>query len=142
MEPSRDIGDMLAGMAPRLEPATYVFATEAEPSRIALAAPLARGMFREAEGTSLILERSDARRMGHVDALPMRCITLGLHSALDGVGLTAAVAEALARDGIACNVVAAFHHDHVFVPAINAEAALRCLKRVRDAAADRDSADV
>ena len=58
----------------------------------------------------------------------MRRITLRVHSALDGVGLTAAVATALAGHGIACNMVAAFHHDHVFVPAARAEEALAILK--------------
>ena len=57
----------------------------------------------------------------------MRCITLQVHSALDGVGLTAAVAGALAAQGIACNMVAAYHHDHAFVPEAQAEAALAVL---------------
>jgi uncharacterized protein len=47
----------------------------------------------------------------------MHCITLNVYSALDGVGLTAAVAGALAAEGIACNMIAACHHDHVLVPA-------------------------
>ena len=46
----------------------------------------------------------------------MARITLTGHSALDGVGLTAAVASALADAEIPCNMVAAFHHDHAFVP--------------------------
>lgn len=39
-----------------------------------------------------------------------------MHSALEAVGLTAAVALALTDAGISCNVVAGFHHDHLFVP--------------------------
>ena len=53
-----------------------------------------------------------------------RRITLGVRSSLEAVGLTAAVAAALTDAGISANVVAAFHHDHVFVPADRAEAAL------------------
>jgi hypothetical protein len=53
-----------------------------------------------------------------------------VHSALGGVGLTAAVAAALARQGIACNVVAGFHHDHLFVPWQRAEDALEALRDI------------
>ena len=52
------------------------------------------------------------------------------------VGLTAAVAVALADAGIACNVVAAVHHDHLFVPVESADAALAALRALQpDAAA-------
>jgi hypothetical protein len=50
---------------------------------------------------------------------------------LDGVGLTGAVASALSDAAIPCNVVAAFHHDHLFVPADLAEAALHVLLDVQ-----------
>ena len=43
-------------------------------------------------------------------------ISLALHSDLSAVGLTAAIARALADEGISANVVAGFYHDHVFVP--------------------------
>lgn len=46
----------------------------------------------------------------------MRCMTLQVYSALEGVGLTAAVSQTLAEHDIPCNIVAAFQHDHVFVP--------------------------
>ncbi len=42
-------------------------------------------------------------------------ITLTVHSSLDAVGLTAAVATKLASYGISANVVAAYYHDHIFV---------------------------
>ena len=48
-------------------------------------------------------------------------------SALDAVGLTAAVATALTRVGIACNVIAGFHHDHLFVPVDSATRAMSAL---------------
>ena len=43
-------------------------------------------------------------------------ITLTVHSSLSSVGLTAAVAAALAERRIPSNVVAATFHDHLFVP--------------------------
>jgi len=63
------------------------------------------------------------------DAPVMSHILLGVPSALDGVGLTAAVAETLARAEIACNVVAGLRHDHVLVPEARADEAVDLLKR-------------
>ena len=65
--------------------------------------------------------------------MAMARITLSVHSALDGVGLTAAVAAALAEAGIPCNMVAAFHHDHAFVPLADAPRALAILKELAEA---------
>jgi len=64
----------------------------------------------------------------------MKRIVLTANSALDGVGLTAAVASALAETDIPCNIVAAFRHDHVFVPSAMAERALAILKALQDRA--------
>ena len=50
-----------------------------------------------------------------------------MQSSLEAVGLTEAVAVALTAEGISANVVAAFHHDHVFVPAERAQEAMACL---------------
>lgn len=86
-------------------------------------------LIREDEGTTAILPdpAGDFAR-----------ITLTVHSALDGVGLTAAVAGALAERGIACNVVAGFHHDHLFVPWERRHEALAALADLsRDAAFGR-----
>lgn len=106
----REAHAMVAGMNPRLDPGVYVFATGGEPVREALAT------FREAEGLSQILAIDDARAAGFAADMPMARIVLEVHSALDGCGLSSAVSTALAKAGIACNMVAAFHHDHVFVP--------------------------
>ncbi|MGE0005158.1 MAG: ACT domain-containing protein [Parvibaculaceae bacterium] len=129
-EPIRDTQAMLAGMRPTLCDGEYVFCTTPDSALAACAAPKALGLFKEEEGTTLILARDDAKTLGFDDALPMRRIVLSVHSALDGVGLTAAVAAALARADIPCNAVAAYHHDHVFVPAALAERALAVLAEV------------
>jgi hypothetical protein len=123
--------EMVAGMSPDLKPGAYVFCAAGDRDWTALD-PLA--MFREAEGVSLILERGAAEAAGFPVAAPMALITLNVYSALDGVGLTAAVAAALAKAGIACNMVAALNHDHVFVPADRADEAIAILRALQAAA--------
>jgi hypothetical protein len=44
------------------------------------------------------------------------------------------VARALAGAGLSCNVVAGYHHDHVFVRYDDADAALRTLRALSAAA--------
>jgi len=54
-------------------------------------------------------------------------ITLTVHSSLEAVGLTAAVSKALTDANISCNVVAAYYHDHIFVPVRDAKQAIAVL---------------
>lgn len=136
MPPERDLAGMLSGLAPRLEPGVFVFCTMEDGARAGRAIEAATAMVRESESLSLVLPAAEARRLGFRDDLPMRCITLEVNSALDGVGLTAAVATALAGRGIACNVVAGFYHDHLFVPACRAREALDALAALAPKAAE------
>lgn len=125
---------MLAGLSPRLSDDIFHFVTLPAGQEPAEAADAAIGRFREAEGISLILPHDVALALGGDDGPPMRHIVLQVHSSLEGVGLTAAVAGVLAEQGIACNMVAAYHHDHLFVPAERAEEALALLQGLqRDA---------
>ena len=125
----RDRDAMIAGMAPCLMPGHFHFCTITDPALIGQALPLAIGTFHEAEGISLILPEAAALALGLPIGQPMRQITLQVYSALAGVGLTAAVSGVLAAAGIACNMVAAFHHDHAFVPAADALRAIDLLAR-------------
>jgi hypothetical protein len=83
--------------------------------------------FHEAEGITIVVERAAAEAVGLPSVFSCRLITLEVHSALDAVGFLAAVTARLAKHGIAVNPVAAFHHDHLFVPEEHAEAAMRAL---------------
>lgn len=126
----QDTTAMIAGIMPELREGTFAFASLPSPSDAQRAAALAT--FVEDEGLSLILPL-DALDPA-AEAVPMRCITLKVFSALDGVGLTAAVATALTEIGVPANVVAATHHDHVFVPERDAQLALDCLVALQMAA--------
>tara|TARA_B100000678_G_scaffold146050_1_gene122035 strand:+ start:655 stop:1053 length:399 start_codon:yes stop_codon:yes gene_type:complete len=128
----RETTAMIAGMEPVLQPGSFVFVTVSDATREAQLVPLAKGTFREPEGLSLILPVEHAPQAE--GAIAMRSITLTVHSALDGVGLTAAVSGALAAEGIAANIVAAFHHDHVFVPEHDADRALAVLQSLQASA--------
>nr|WP_302848565.1 ACT domain-containing protein [Rhodobacter calidifons] len=56
-----------------------------------------------------------------------------VQSDLAAVGLTAAFAGALGREGISCNVVAGYHHDHLFVPWDRRWDAMVALRALSDA---------
>lgn len=122
-----ELHDLLRSLEPHLVPGEYVFCSVLPAVAEDLEAFAALASFMEDEGLTLVLERGAADRAGLDYGHAFRCITLGVHSALDAVGLTAAVSARLAQSGISANVIAAYHHDHVFVPAARAEEALAAL---------------
>ncbi|MCC6519917.1 MAG: ACT domain-containing protein, partial [Tabrizicola sp.] len=61
---------------------------------------------------------------------PWARISLTVQSDLAAVGLTAAFATALGREGISCNVIAGVHHDHLFVQWDRREDALAALREL------------
>ena len=85
------------------------------------------GIFHEKEGVTFILDRKDAvdKKIDYLSVY--RLITLNVHSSLDAVGLTAAFSAKLAEKNISANVVAAYYHDHIFVPEEKAEQALEAI---------------
>jgi len=119
-----DLAALLRGLSPRLNDGCYVY-TQVRTGVPAGADPLV--MVREDEGMTLILARQEADRLDLAYEFVAAWITLEIHSALDAVGLTAAVSHVLTRAGISANVVAGYTHDHVFVPLERAEDAMRAL---------------
>ena len=122
---------MLAGMKPVLKDGAFAFCTTNSLEAADKARPFALGWFAEDEGMTVILNQADAERLGFDVGLPMAHIVLEVFSALDGVGLTAGVSSALADAGIPCNMMAAFHHDHIFVPATMARRAISVLRELQ-----------
>ena len=72
--------------------------------------------FKETEGHTLIILKNEAIKNNLSFYFISAWITLGIDSSLDSVGLTSAFSTKLAKAGISCNVVAAYNHDHIFVP--------------------------
>lgn len=125
----RDLARMLATLHASRREGEYVYVSRAQPD--ATLAALAHACIREAEGTSYVLAREDADAQGLDYAFVAAWLSLDVHSALEAVGLTAAFSTALARQGIACNVLAGYHHDHLLVPADRAGDALAALAALR-----------
>ena len=120
-----DLHKLLRGMQPHLNPGEYVYCLVQSMNEAAALDPLF--IFQEAEGVTVILSKEQANAASL--AYPSICawITLTIHSSLEAVGLTAAFSKALSESNISCNVVAAYHHDHIFVPVKDAEKAMQVL---------------
>lgn len=117
---------LLTSMSPTLDDTDWVFATVDEEGAISLLHQ-SIASFREAEGLTLVLPLPASGDLESVSA-PMKRIILEVHSSLEAVGLTAAVAGALAKEGISANVIAAYYDDHIFVPKTSADRALALLQ--------------
>lgn len=113
-------------MQPELNDGEYVFCSVQDESTLEKACVLFS--FKEKEGLTVVLQKKAADAAGLSYSFVSSWITLKVHSSLEAVGLTAAFSTALAKAGISCNVVAAYYHDHIFVPAKDAAEAMQVLK--------------
>lgn len=122
-----DLQKLLLTMQPMLLADEFVFcsAAGAKYGDFAELNPLA--VIAEDEGLSLVLRKSHAVNAGLKFHGVFRKITLRVHSSLEAVGFTAAIASKLSENGISANVIAAYHHDHIMVPADQADFALQLL---------------
>jgi hypothetical protein len=125
MSSVRDLSLLLQQMKPVLQPGDFVFITSPEPQPAW--ATQAVAIVKEPEGITYLLPRSLADAEGIPYDFVAAWIMLTVHSDLAAVGLTAAVATALAEANISCNVVAGYYHDHLFVPQEKAAVALEVL---------------
>ena len=130
MSGETSLGTLLSTMSPLLVDERYVFCCVGfgEVDELRHVTPLAT--FREQEGMTLVLKKSEADADGIAYSGVFNCITLQVHSSLQAVGLTAAVSAALTDVNISANVIAAYHHDHVFVPVEDSEQALQALEKL------------
>ena len=128
MSGEMDLDELLRTLSAKLVEGVYVFATlpdESVPENIAC-----RMVFREAEGTTLVLLKTEAETLGLAYEFPCRMITLDVHSSLEAVGFVAHIASELARHDMGVNPVSGFFHDHLFVPDGREQDAMRILERI------------
>jgi hypothetical protein len=123
-----DLQELLTQMSPELGDGEYVFASfpGAVYGDLRALRPLAS--IQEEEGLSLVIPREVAENAQIPCEIILRKISLRVHSSLEAVGLTAAISQKLTSANISANVIAGHFHDHIFVPAENADEALRVLK--------------
>ena len=142
MSGQEDLKTIIQSLKPRLRPGSFVFCTI--PGGVygdySTCAPVASML--EEEGLTLVLTQASAKEANLSYDGVFSCITLGVHSSLLAVGLTAALAGALTQSGITANVIAGYFHDHVFVPENVADLAMTTLeslsKGAREASQRRD----
>lgn len=101
-------------MSPSLHEMPFVYCCVSEDQVLAGIRPIAT--FREAEGLTLIIGRDQAIDANLNFQFECAWITLNVYSSLEAVGFIAMISDALSKLDIPCNVISAFHHDHLFVP--------------------------
>lgn len=84
-------------------------------------------LFQEREGLTVVTKATDETP----ETNRWAWLELTVYSDLQAVGFLARVAAALSDAGIPCNAVAAFHHDHIFVPEARAEDACKAILALR-----------
>lgn len=139
---------LLRTLRPHLSPETFIYATIplSKPPQSLPPTLQIQLLFREAEAWTLITTKesgiahsNQGLQIEGVESFECRMITLTVQSSLEAVGLTAAVSRCLTERGVACNVVAGFLHDHLFVPVGAEGEAMEALGGlVREAVGDED----
>ena len=122
---------ILATLDVDARPGLYVLVTRRRAD--AAADAVAEARISEGEGISYVVPEAFARAHGDPPGFVAAWLTLRVHTALNAVGVTAAVAGVLAERGIACNVIAGHFHDHLLVPAERRDDAIAAIRSLRSA---------
>lgn len=132
MSGEKDLSILLQNMEPVLNAGEYVFCTVENLNEVPDLEKILF-FFRESEAVTIVLEKNRADEWSLEYSYISSWITLNIHSSLEAVGLTAAFANALKKENISCNVVAAYFHDHIFIAKKDAEKAMEALHALRSA---------
>ncbi len=125
-----DLKLLLKTLKPTLNDGEYVFCVLDDLAQIEMNDIIM--VFNEEEGKAVIMKKEVADRLKLEYSFISSWITLTVHSSLAAVGLTASFSKALSDEGISCNVVAAFYHDHIFVDKKDADRSMNILARLSE----------
>jgi hypothetical protein len=123
-----DLQKMLASLDVERRAGLFTYVAVKVPTPGLLAA--AHAMVTEGTLTTLVLPVESARRAGLPVVIELAWLSLTVQSSLEAVGLTAAFSKILGDEGISCNVLAGYHHDHILVPVERADDAIAALRPV------------
>jgi hypothetical protein len=130
MNGEKDLHTLIKTFKPVLNSGEYVFCNIDEINSLNFSDFLF--VFKEQEGITVVVRKEIADGLKLEYSYISSWITLDVYSSLHAVGFTAAFSTALANEGISCNVVAAFYHDHIFVDIKNASQAMEILNRLSE----------
>lgn len=130
-----DLATLLKGLSPVVIATDFWYCLVTEAQLKMLSLDDIYGLFREAEGITVILNEPATGPAGLTEKVskmegPFAAITCQVHSSLAAVGLTATIAKALTQHDISANVVAGFYHDHIFVATEHADKACRVMQQL------------
>lgn len=128
MSGETNLNALIKSLSTVLHDGVFVFVTIPPDRPLPDIAP--RMMFQEAEGTTLILLRSEAEAHSLPFEFPCRMITLNIHSSLEAVGFMARIATELSKHDMGVNPVSGFFHDHLFVPDGREQDAVKALENL------------
>lgn len=120
-----DLEQMLATLAVEQRPGVFTYVATDEPTSELLAE--SHATISEGSTTTFVLPVEAAESAGHPVPVRLAWLSLTVQSSLEAVGLTAAVSALLTAEGIPCNVLAGYYHDHLLVPTERAADAIRVL---------------
>lgn len=132
MSGEKDLEAILRSILVSCDGKEYIYCATNSDSALMSLLPDAIGLFREDEATTVIMLKDLLQPSDYIQTSDSYAkLTIDVHTSLEAVGLTAAIAKVLTDYGISANVVAAYYHDHIFVPYKSKDKAVEALSSLK-----------